>query len=205
MAEAYHAQIAPHSITGRSAAAANIQLAACTPNFLILEASGLGTASTRAAEEADRWEDGHVIPSREPGLGVELDKAVVRAHTPTTAAAASADAGAARRHRRRRSGQGLSSRGPPHGIRLHRCRRGLSRLYPGQPPDGKSGRYTVLLLEAGGKDDSFWFQIPVGFTKTLLQRNLQLDVLQRAGRRWATGRSTARAARYRAARDRSTP
>ena len=45
----------------------------------------------------------------------------------------------------------------------------------------ESGRYTVLLLEAGGKDSSFWFKIPVGIRQDLLQRNLQLDVLQRAG------------------------
>jgi choline dehydrogenase len=30
----------------------------------------------------------------------------------------------------------------------------------------ESGKHTVLLVEAGGKDDSFWFRIPVGFTKT---------------------------------------
>jgi len=29
-----------------------------------------------------------------------------------------------------------------------------------------SGEYSVLLLEAGGKDSSFWFKVPVGFTKT---------------------------------------
>jgi choline dehydrogenase len=29
-----------------------------------------------------------------------------------------------------------------------------------------SGKYTVLLVEAGGKDDSFWLKIPVGYTKT---------------------------------------
>jgi choline dehydrogenase len=29
-----------------------------------------------------------------------------------------------------------------------------------------SGKYTVLLIEAGGKDSSFWFKVPVGFTKT---------------------------------------
>ncbi|MDC7817819.1 MULTISPECIES: GMC family oxidoreductase [Pseudomonas] len=28
-----------------------------------------------------------------------------------------------------------------------------------------SGQYSVLLLEAGGKDSSFWFKIPVGFAK----------------------------------------
>ncbi|PCE24044.1 choline dehydrogenase [Paraburkholderia acidicola] len=29
-----------------------------------------------------------------------------------------------------------------------------------------SGEHSVLLLEAGGKDSSFWFRVPVGFTKT---------------------------------------
>ncbi|WP_433695274.1 GMC family oxidoreductase [Paraburkholderia phenoliruptrix] len=29
-----------------------------------------------------------------------------------------------------------------------------------------SGQYSVLLLEAGGKDSSFWFRVPVGFTRT---------------------------------------
>ncbi|WP_206997012.1 GMC family oxidoreductase [Trinickia mobilis] len=29
-----------------------------------------------------------------------------------------------------------------------------------------SGKHTVLLVEAGGKDSSFWFKVPVGFTKT---------------------------------------
>src|ERR1700739_2565751 len=29
-----------------------------------------------------------------------------------------------------------------------------------------SGQHAVLLLEAGGKDDAFWFKVPVGFTKT---------------------------------------
>ncbi|MGV2291650.1 GMC family oxidoreductase N-terminal domain-containing protein [Trinickia sp. YCB016] len=30
----------------------------------------------------------------------------------------------------------------------------------------ESGKYTVLLVEAGGKDSSYWFKVPVGFTKT---------------------------------------
>lgn len=30
----------------------------------------------------------------------------------------------------------------------------------------ESGEHSVLLLEAGGEDASFWFKIPVGFTKT---------------------------------------
>ena len=30
----------------------------------------------------------------------------------------------------------------------------------------ENGRYSVLLLEAGGKDDSFWFKIPVGYARS---------------------------------------
>ncbi|UJW75203.1 GMC family oxidoreductase [Rhizobium sp. SL42] len=30
----------------------------------------------------------------------------------------------------------------------------------------ENGRYSVLLIEAGGKDDSFWFKIPVGYAKS---------------------------------------
>ena len=61
--------------------AANIQIAACSPNFLILEgierwdgfhADILKTPIT--------WQDGYVIPPIAPGLGVELDKAVALAH-----------------------------------------------------------------------------------------------------------------------------
>ncbi|MGU7771954.1 GMC family oxidoreductase [Burkholderia sp. MR1-5-21] len=35
----------------------------------------------------------------------------------------------------------------------------------------ESGRHSVLLLEAGGNDDSFWFKVPVGFTKTYYNRH----------------------------------
>ena len=40
MAEAHYAQIAPHLYCGPVVGAANIQLAACSPNFLILEGIG---------------------------------------------------------------------------------------------------------------------------------------------------------------------
>ncbi|MGZ2748838.1 GMC family oxidoreductase [Burkholderia stagnalis] len=34
----------------------------------------------------------------------------------------------------------------------------------------ESGRHSVLLLEAGERDASFWFKVPVGFTKTYYNR-----------------------------------
>ena len=35
----------------------------------------------------------------------------------------------------------------------------------------ESGKYSVLLLEAGGKDDSLEFKIPIGFLNTYYNRN----------------------------------
>jgi galactonate dehydratase len=58
MAEAHYAQIAPHLYCGPIVGAANIQLATA----------------------ARRWEDGFVIPPKEPGLGVELNEEVALAH-----------------------------------------------------------------------------------------------------------------------------
>jgi choline dehydrogenase len=33
------------------------------------------------------------------------------------------------------------------------------------------GKYSVLILESGGSDNSFWFKIPVGFAKTFYKRS----------------------------------
>jgi 2-dehydro-3-deoxyphosphogalactonate aldolase len=81
MAEAQYAQIAPHLYCGPIVGAANIQLACCSPNFLILE--GIETWGGFHAELLERgiqWQDGYVIPSTEPGLGVTLNESVARAN-----------------------------------------------------------------------------------------------------------------------------
>jgi galactonate dehydratase len=81
MAETHYAQIAPHLYCGPIVGAANIQLSTCSPNFLILE-----SIQDWSGFHADilvkpiQWEDGYVIPSTEPGLGVELDESVALAH-----------------------------------------------------------------------------------------------------------------------------
>jgi 2-dehydro-3-deoxyphosphogalactonate aldolase len=81
MAEAHYAQVAPHLYCGPIEAAANIQLAACIPNFLILESiQQLGGFHARLLKTKIEWADGYVIPSKEPGLGVELDEEVALAH-----------------------------------------------------------------------------------------------------------------------------
>ena len=81
MAECYHVQIAPHLYCGPVVGAANIQLAACTPNFLILEGiEDWGGFHAQILKKPIRFEAGFVIPSEEPGLGVELNEEVARAH-----------------------------------------------------------------------------------------------------------------------------
>ncbi len=81
MAEAQYAQIAPHLYCGPVVAAANIQLSACTPNFLILEAiRRFDGFFAELLETPIRWEEGHVIPSDAPGLGVTLDEAAAARH-----------------------------------------------------------------------------------------------------------------------------
>lgn len=81
LAEAHYAQIAPHLYCGPVVGAANIQLAACSPNFLILESiQQWGGFHARLLKNPIRWEDGYVIPPDAPGLGVELDEAVALAH-----------------------------------------------------------------------------------------------------------------------------
>ncbi len=81
IAETHHALIAPHCYCGPVVAAANIALATCSPNFLILECIGTFDGFHSDLLEAPiKWEDGNVIPSKEPGLGVVLNEEVARAH-----------------------------------------------------------------------------------------------------------------------------
>lgn len=81
MAEPHYAQIAPHLYCGPIEGAANLQLAASIPNFLILESIERWDGfHARILKTPMRWEDGHVIPPTAPGLGVELDEEVARAH-----------------------------------------------------------------------------------------------------------------------------
>ncbi|HWM65040.1 MAG TPA: mandelate racemase/muconate lactonizing enzyme family protein [Steroidobacteraceae bacterium] len=78
MAEVDHIQIAPHLYCGPVVGAANIQLATCSPNFLILESIGRWEGfHAQILRKPVRWEEGYVIPPTEPGLGVELNEEVI--------------------------------------------------------------------------------------------------------------------------------
>ncbi len=81
LAEVHYAQIAPHLYCGPVVGAANVQIAACSTNFLILESiQQWGGFHAEILKTPIRWEDGFVIPPTSPGLGVELNEAVALAN-----------------------------------------------------------------------------------------------------------------------------
>lgn len=81
MAEVHYAQIAPHLYCGPIEGAANIQIGACSPNFLIQESiQTWGGFHAEILKRPVRWEDGYIIPPTAPGLGVELNEAVAAKH-----------------------------------------------------------------------------------------------------------------------------
>ena len=81
IAEAFGAQIAPHCYNGPIGLAANVQLATCSPNFLIIESiETLGGFHADLLRTPIEWTDGRIVPPTAPGLGVELDEEVARAH-----------------------------------------------------------------------------------------------------------------------------
>jgi L-alanine-DL-glutamate epimerase-like enolase superfamily enzyme len=85
MAEAFYAQIAPHLYNGPVGAAASIQLSAATPNFLIHESiMDFGGFHGEVLKTKLQFDDGYLIPSREPGLGIELNLDVIDKHSPYT-------------------------------------------------------------------------------------------------------------------------
>ena len=79
IAEAYNAQLAPHLYAGPIEWAANIQLAAAIPNILMAE-----TIETPFHFELIKntlsVEGGYIPVPTAPGLGIEVDEALARAH-----------------------------------------------------------------------------------------------------------------------------
>ncbi|OCT47676.1 D-galactonate dehydratase [Cladophialophora carrionii] len=88
MAEVYDVAIAPHCPLGPIALAASMQVALCTPNFVIQEMSLGMHYNVEAGEEdlntylVDRSvfdiKDGYVDALKGPGLGIEIDEETVR-------------------------------------------------------------------------------------------------------------------------------
>jgi L-alanine-DL-glutamate epimerase-like enolase superfamily enzyme len=82
MAGAWHLLAAPHTSHTIISAAASIHLLAALPNALVFEADvgGINPFRTELAGAAYRVVDGHVAPLDKPGLGLEIDEAVLDAH-----------------------------------------------------------------------------------------------------------------------------
>lgn len=79
MAEVFNAQMAPHLYAGPIEWAANIHLAASIPNLLLLET--IETPFHDALIKGSlRVEDGFVTAPTAPGLGIEVDEELARAH-----------------------------------------------------------------------------------------------------------------------------
>ena len=79
MAEVYNAQLAPHLYAGPVEWAANLHLATAIPNILMAETiqTHFHDALIRGAIRVER---GFVTLSDAPGLGIEVDEALARAH-----------------------------------------------------------------------------------------------------------------------------
>jgi L-alanine-DL-glutamate epimerase-like enolase superfamily enzyme len=81
LAEAANAQVAPHLYAGPVEWAANVHLAATLPNLLMVETIETGGAFHRALiGGAITFEGGYLVPPEAPGLGIEIDETVARAH-----------------------------------------------------------------------------------------------------------------------------
>jgi len=79
IAEVFNAQMAPHLYAGPIEWAANIHLAASIPNLLIIE-----TIETKFHNDliggSIQVENGFVQAPQAPGLGIEVNEALARAH-----------------------------------------------------------------------------------------------------------------------------
>ncbi len=81
MAEVYNAQIAPHLYCGPVEWAANIHLSVSIPNLLMAETILTGGEFHMALiKNSITWEEGFIHAPTAPGLGVEFDEDLARAH-----------------------------------------------------------------------------------------------------------------------------
>ncbi|MBD2701729.1 galactonate dehydratase [Spirosoma sp. BT702] len=76
MAEAYYVPVAPHNPMGPISLAAGLHLAASIPNFLVQEQVTLGDGYIKNPFKLQK--DGTVMIPQGPGLGIELDEALMK-------------------------------------------------------------------------------------------------------------------------------
>ncbi|MDP6506952.1 MAG: galactonate dehydratase [Planctomycetota bacterium] len=75
MAETYYGSVAPHNPLGPISLAAALQLAACTPNFLVQEQVSLGDGYLT---EPFAVKEGFIDLPTKPGLGIEIDEDAIQ-------------------------------------------------------------------------------------------------------------------------------
>ena len=81
IAEIFNAEIAPHLYAGPVEWAANIHLSVSIPNLLMAETIQTGGAFHLALiGHKLTWEDGYILPPEGPGLGIDFDEDLARAH-----------------------------------------------------------------------------------------------------------------------------
>jgi galactonate dehydratase len=81
MAEAHYIPICPHNPSGPVANAATLQIAACTPNFYLLETMATDVPHRReVSTEKVRFEKGQMLIPDTPGLGIDIDVDAIAKH-----------------------------------------------------------------------------------------------------------------------------
>lgn len=81
MAECHHIPLCPHNPSGPVANAATLQLAACVPNFHVLETMATDVPYRgEVCREAVGFADGQMTIPDAPGLGVDIDEEAIAAH-----------------------------------------------------------------------------------------------------------------------------
>lgn len=78
--ETHYIDMAPHNPLGPISTAACLALCTAVPNFGVLELSWRPGMMSEVIRGAPRLEGGYLIPSEEPGLGVDLDEEACRAY-----------------------------------------------------------------------------------------------------------------------------
>ena len=79
IAEASYAVIAPHMYCGPVVAAAALQVATCSPNFMIAEANQ-GPLHKKIFKEPMVFENGYIKVPTGPGLGIKFDEKILSKH-----------------------------------------------------------------------------------------------------------------------------
>jgi L-alanine-DL-glutamate epimerase-like enolase superfamily enzyme len=82
LAEIYYIPFAPHNVASPIGSMASCHVCATIPNFLVIEFHWLHRDywSTIITDKEDIIQNGYITPTDRPGIGLELDETVARAH-----------------------------------------------------------------------------------------------------------------------------